>query len=225
LIAVAVILSLGNLYFNFREPPSAPAFEEIRLVDNGRGEPRGQRLLAAGVYFAPLGGFPVDTLRRLSRQIEHAWGIPSALLGEITVEKSARPKGNSQLDAFDLVDQVRRAYVLEAKPGVVIGFVGQDIRAYGTGDFWNYGAVHPDGYAVISTARMNPLSFGEPADPTLLMYRLRKMATRYIAVIHFKLHYSGNPRSVVYEAIRSQHDLDRMTEWPCPDRPTEMIAC
>jgi len=195
------------------------------VADNGSGEPRQQRLEGGAVYFAPMGGFPASVLERLESEVEKTWGLEATVVDEVDIERSAIPAGNSQLDAFDLVSQVRRAYILPSERAAVLGFLTQDVRAYASGDFWNFGAVDPRGYAVISTARMDPLSFGQPPDQDLLMERLRKMTARYIGLTYFQLPYSGDPRSVLFQDIRSLPDLDRLTEWPCPHAPRVMTTC
>jgi predicted Zn-dependent protease len=205
--------------------PTPPrAFQPVKLVPNGKGTPRGVKLDNPGVFLAPFPGFPEKILRKLQIHYEKM-ELPVEVLGEMTIERSAMPAGNTQLDAFDLNDQVARSYLIRQPPTVVIGYLTQDVRAYETGDFWNFGAIDPSGYAVISTARMDPQSFGQPPDERLLMERLRKMTTRYIALDLYGFPRSTDPKSVLYDSIRSLGDLDRMTEWPCADRPGQMVRC
>jgi predicted Zn-dependent protease len=227
-----ILLGLGlgghlpelDFFEQFGSARGVPPSDDIELVPNGRGTPRGVLLSEEGIFFAPFTGFPQELLERLRHHYAEEWGFDVEILGEISIEGSARPEGNSQLDAFELDDQVQRAYLL-TEPGVVIGFLTQDVRAYATGDFWNFGAVNLTGYAVISTARMDPRSFGQPENEGLLMERLTKMTTRYIALVYYQLPRSTDPSSVLFESIRSQADLDGMTEWPCPRRPGYMTAC
>lgn len=223
-ILLAVGLRLILWWNQQRFDIKATRISDPPLVEVGSGQPRGE-LLDGGIYFAPMADFPPEALDELADYYEESWELDVRVLSPITIEASAKPSGNSQLDAFELVDQIQRAYLLDSKPAGVIGFVTYDVRAYPTDDFWNFGAVNPSGYAVISTARMNPLSFGEPADEDLLVERLRKMTTRYIALTYVRLPYSADPRSVLYKPIRSVQDLDRLGEYPCPDKPRRMETC
>lgn len=205
--------------------PSVGRVFDPPVVPTGHGQPRAHELSEPGVYLAPFADFPRSTLVELQAYLEETWDFDSALLGPITIERSAMPGGNTQLDAFDLADQVQRAYKITVSRTAVIGFLSYDVRAYATGDFWNFGAVNPTGYAVISTARMDPLNFRQRRNDALLMDRLRKMMVRYIAVVYYELTYVDDPRSVLYAPIRSSADLDRMTEWPCPTFPRAWSTC
>ncbi len=214
-----------RVFLNDRTSRPPPAFAQVELVANGSAKPRGAILSERGIYFLPLADFPQDLLTDLRRDLADSWGMESHLLDALSIERSARPPGNTQLDAFDLVDQVARAYQTRGGGRTVIGFTTHDIRVYSIGDFWNFGAVNPSGHAVISTARMDPRSFGQSSNDKLLMERLAKLTVRYIGATYHQLGYSTNPESVMYQPIRSQLDLDRMTEWPCPGTPGEWVTC
>jgi hypothetical protein len=59
---------------------------------------------------------------------------------------------------------------------------------------------------------LNPVSFGQPADQALLDTRLRKVITKNIGILYFRLPQSNDPRSVLYKSILGIDDLDRVGE-------------
>ncbi|HVF52979.1 MAG TPA: hypothetical protein VNC78_05155 [Actinomycetota bacterium] len=159
----------------------------------------------------------METLRDHYRD---RWGLDVRILQVMTVEETAQlPSG--QLDAYDLAYQLQRAYEAEVAPVAVIGFTTHDLNQEDLN--FVYGANIAGGYASISTARMDPTP-GDPPDEVLLMERLRKFTTRYIAFTYFDLPLSGNPSSVL-SPLSGTHDLDKQGEFPCPSAPFEMASC
>ncbi len=67
-------------------------------------------------------------------------------------------------------------------------------------------------FAVVSSARMNPVNFDQPNDQALLHTRLRKMITKNIGILYFGLPQNNDPRSVLYRSILGVDELDRVGE-------------
>jgi YD repeat-containing protein len=67
-------------------------------------------------------------------------------------------------------------------------------------------------FAVVSTARMDPLFSKEPADPKIVEARARKMITKDIGLLHYRLQPSYDFSSAVYDYIDDVEDLDNMGE-------------
>src|SRR5215468_4521257 len=95
---------------------------------------------------------------------------------------------------------------------ILIGITAQDM--YIRGKDWRFAFAYsePDRWAVISTARMDPTWYAQPAHPALLRKRLRKMVTRAIGILHFRYAEVSNQRSVMSGPILSLEDLDRIPE-------------
>ncbi len=68
--------------------------------------------------------------------------------------------------------------------------------------------------AVVSTNRMNPITFGEPENQKLLVTRLRKMVMKNISRFHLGYQSSNNPKSVMNGPIGDLNDLDALGEEP-----------
>jgi predicted Zn-dependent protease len=79
---------------------------------------------------------------------------------------------------------------------------------------WAFGFTYrvENRFAVVSSARMNPIILGRPADPVLLQTRLRKMITKNLGILYFHLPQSNDPSSVLYRSILGIDDLDRVGE-------------
>jgi len=167
-----------------------------------------------GVYLVAMGDFSPDTLDQLERHFERRYGLSVQVLDAIDLNENAVDELRGQYVAEELVRLVSERY--RQAPGshaTVIGVTREDMfmRGYPA---WNFvfGYRWPEGgYAVVSTARMNPVNFGEPADEALVMERLRKVATKQIGVLYFGLSPSDDPTSVLYTPL-SVDDLDRMSE-------------
>jgi predicted Zn-dependent protease len=69
-----------------------------------------------------------------------------------------------------------------------------------------------DRFAVLSTARMDPTWFADPANPDLLRKRLRKAATRMIGFLHYGYRETTDRRSVMFGPVLGIDDLDRLHE-------------
>jgi hypothetical protein len=79
--------------------------------------------------------------------------------------------------------------------------------------FWKFAfSLRGRQVGVISSARMDPTFYGLPADEGLALERLRKMAIKNVAILHFGDFESDDERSVLYGEILGTDDLDYVTE-------------
>ena len=76
-----------------------------------------------------------------------------------------------------------------------------------------------DPKAVVSTFRMNPETFGKDRDDGLLFSRARKMVSKYLGLLYYRLAESPDPNSPLYDSILSLDALDKIGE-PLPVTPT-----
>ncbi len=65
---------------------------------------------------------------------------------------------------------------------------------------------------MVSSTRMDPVNFRQPPDPALLHTRLRKMISKNIGIMHYRLPQSTDRNSVLYGPILSLADLDSIGE-------------
>ena len=72
-----------------------------------------------------------------------------------------------------------------------------------------------DPKAVVSSMRMTPEFYGEPANEDVFFSRMRKLVSKYIGLLYYDLPTSGDPSSPMYDSILGPDDLDAMSE-PLP---------
>jgi predicted Zn-dependent protease len=73
------------------------------------------------------------------------------------------------------------------------------------------------GRGLISTFHMNPRTYGEPEEVELLEARLRKMVSKYVALLYYDIPESSDPRSITFGPITSVPALDYINK-PIPVR-------
>jgi predicted Zn-dependent protease len=69
-----------------------------------------------------------------------------------------------------------------------------------------------DRRGIISTFRMNPETFGQPANDDVLFARTRKFLSKYIGLLYYGLPVSDERGNPMYDPIVSLEQLDEITE-------------
>jgi predicted Zn-dependent protease len=166
------------------------------------------------VYFVPLGDIPSLSLQRLVTSYNQKFGLAIKTLPGLPLERSSVDRQRRQLIAEELIEFMKRGYPRLANDprAILIGITEFDmyIRRYNWQFSFSYRAQNR--FAVVSSARLDPVIFGQPADQSLLQTRLRKVITKNIGILYFHLPQSNNPRSVLYRSILGIDDLDRVGE-------------
>ena len=166
------------------------------------------------VYFVPLGDFISPSLVKLVLYYKQKYGLSIEPLAAIKLETPAADFERRQLIAEELIALMKRHYSqLANDPNVIlIGITPGDmyIRQY-TWQF-AFGWRQEGRFAVVSSARMDPVRFGQSPDDELLHMRLRKMITRNLGIMYYGMNQSRNPTSVLYYSIFGLDDLDRLGE-------------
>lgn len=155
-------------------------------------------------YFSALLRRPVGTLMpvALTREVE---GVP-------VVDEQRRQLGADALERL-----VRATYPMlwRDRDVTIIILTGYDLwlesrpnQRYAFGEV----TVHTagGGFAVVSSARMDPAAYGRATDPGLLDRRMRVMVGKYLALLLYGEKPSPDPASPFYNGIQSPEDLDRM---------------
>lgn len=165
--------------------------------------------VAAPVYFAPIGDVPSEETDGLARHYQGKFGLRITVLPELPVPVDAFDADRGQLIGERLLDALASTEAARQDPhATVIGLTSLDI--YTLGEDWNYAySLRRDRFAVVSTARMGDGWF---TDPTRRMQRIRKMVTKNLGVLYYRLPLSDDPGSVLYRSILGPQDLDRASE-------------
>ena len=116
-----------------------------------------------------------------------------------------------QLVAEELVQMLRDRHKGGGRSRVVIGVTSWDM--YIRARPWQFGFSWREApYAVVSYARMDPARLGEPHGEERLLRRLRKMISKNLGVLMFRLGPSTDRTSLMYQDIMGVDDLDRIDE-------------
>lgn len=167
------------------------------------------------IYFVPLGPGASASARDLASHFRQTYKLNTSVLPELPLtDPRLQDNERFQLIAEELVGYLaRKNPKLSWEPGaVVIGVTAQDmyIRAFA----WNFAFGYHEGdrFGVLSTARMDPTWFANPANPELLRKRLRKAAARTVGYLYYGYRENTDRRSVMFGPVLSIDDLDRLRE-------------
>jgi predicted Zn-dependent protease len=162
------------------------------------------------IYFVPLGDFPTDKVQGLRLYYRQKYGLSIKTLARLPLDASVVSSERQQLAAEEVVALMKGAHPeLVADPrAILIGLTDDDM--YIEHYTWQYTfSWRQEGrYAVVSDARMTLARASEELSES----RLRKMVTKNIGVIYYRLAQSGDPRSVLYKNVGGLRELDRMGE-------------
>ncbi|MBI2153396.1 MAG: hypothetical protein HYU24_06775 [Candidatus Rokubacteria bacterium] len=174
---------------------SSPVPQKIYLV--AIGEMRSVRLDGVQAYYKQRYDLTIDLL-------------PSIGLEPVVVDERRR-----QLIAEELIELMKRRYPEHARnaQAILIGITEGDmhIRQFLN---WEFALAYRQNgrFAVVSSAHMDPVNFGRLPDDELLQTRLRKMITRNIGILYYKLPQKSDRRSVMFGPVLGVDDLDSIGE-------------
>lgn len=170
------------------------------------------------VLFVPLGAFPRSEATALARYVRGRLGLRTGVLGAAAIPRSAYDRARKQYVGERLIGLVGRP---ASEPrAVMIGLTVEDMYTKGDPFRFTFSIRSPQGFAVVSRARMDPRVLGLNPDPGLRMRRLQKMVMKNVGALSLGLGLSGNPRSALFNSILSVDDLDYMTDEFRPAAPS-----
>lgn len=185
----------------------AETFEDLVL---SQGRESGKEKL----YLVPLNNFPASSLDRLVTYYKEKTGIEAIPTEPLQLRLAAADKLRQQLVAEEVIGLVKRSHSKLASDPNAILIAVTDEDMYIRKKNWQFAfSYRAEGrFAVVSSARMNPINFGDSADEDLLERRMRKMIMKQIGLLYYQMPTTRNPRSVLFNDIRSVKDLDQMGE-------------
>jgi tetratricopeptide (TPR) repeat protein len=182
------------------------SFEDLALaVRRERGKEK--------LYFIPLNNFASADVKRLVSYYKEKSGIDVITLEPLPLRLAAIDNRRQQQVAEEIVELMKRTYPnLVADPNaVLIGLTNEDMymRKY---DDWQFAFSYwvNGRFGVVSSARMNTNNVGAAPNDEILNRRMRKMVTKAIGMLYYRLPTSNDPKSAMYEDISSVQDLDNM---------------
>lgn len=189
--------------------------DELLSVAGESCDGEGRRLC-----LVPLGLVSTELMLHLTDHYQDEYGIEVTVLTPLSVAPYIVDEEREQIGGTDLIE-----YMVERFPdaagdpdAVMIGVTPIDLFFEERSNWrFAFGArgtpEHPK--AVVSTFRMNPETFGRRPDDEVLFSRARKMVSKYVGLLYFRLEENPDPESPLYDSILSVRDLDRMGE-PLP---------
>jgi len=168
----------------------------------------------ADIYLVPVGHFSSALVSELADYYKQKFHLRVSLLPAIELEDRVVDDNRRQAIAEELIEVIKPKYqhLVTNSKAIVIGLTSTDmyiraVRWQFAFSFRKYGR-----FAVVSSARMDPVNLGERTDDTLLRSRLRKMVTKNIGILYFGHPQNDNPQSVLYSQILGVEELDAVGE-------------
>lgn len=166
------------------------------------------------IYFVPLGEFSSLRMDDLVAYYKQRFGLKIEMLPAVRFENAVVDYGRQQLIAEELIALMKRQYpkIANDPQAFLIGITAVDM--YIRQHTWRFAfSRREEGrFAVVSSARMDPITFGEMPDAELLHRRVRKMISKNIGIMYYQLPQSANRNSVLYGPILDLDDLDTIGE-------------
>jgi len=166
------------------------------------------------VYFVPLDKRQNVLSPALISYYREKYGLELRVLAPVPLPLWTKDESRHQLVAEELVEAIKRAYPqLAANPdAVMIGVTDEDMYISQMNWSYAFGWRQEERFAIVSTARMDPAFDKAPADPAMMAARARKMLTKEIGLLYYRLQPSQDYASALYDSIGGVEDLDDMGE-------------
>jgi predicted Zn-dependent protease len=169
---------------------------------------------SAKLYLVPLGEFPYEVAEELASFYRSKYGIHVETLPNVPISPGAMNRRRRQLIAEGAVEILEEAYpqLKNNSEAIVIGLTIKDM--YIAQVDWQFGFSWraQNKYAVVSVGRMNLPNGKQKVTKELFLSRIRKVVTKNVGILYYKLGASDNPRSVLYRKVGGIRELDNMGE-------------
>jgi predicted Zn-dependent protease len=164
------------------------------------------------VYFVPLFGFPMDLATDLAEDLEKELGIKITVSVHMGLSPKMYNAARNQYDAQFIAEESRTvlrriSYQRKIPFGVILTEKDINMPPF---NLRYYYAVWFNDVSVVSTARMDPRSYGANWNRELLYNRFKKMIKKHIGYGFYRYKSSSNPNSVMYAPVMGMADLDNM---------------
>jgi predicted Zn-dependent protease len=173
---------------------------------------------ARTVYLVPIGDVPQALMEAAAAEARTFQTAP-VILKPIPINYAMVNVGRRQLVAEKVTTRIhseaRARHLKDERAifGVTQAdlFVAQKPRSPFS---FNYGSPGQT-VMLISTARLNPIAYGEPADEALLKTRLRKFVARDLTYLFLRGGGTNNPKCVTYGPMDGVANVDRLGTARC----------
>jgi YD repeat-containing protein len=166
------------------------------------------------VYLVPVDAPDGGWLEPYRDYFRATLALEVTVLPPIAIEPDAFDTQREQAIAESLVDSMRRQLpeIEGDATATVIGVTTHDMYIAGLPWSFAFSFRKDDRFGIVSTARMVPAFRALWPRDGLLATRLRKMLTKNLGLLAYRLPLSDDPTSVLYRGILGTADLDLVEE-------------
>jgi hypothetical protein len=194
-VVVAIVLALAIAVVAFGARPAGRPNRTLPAAANPR------------VLIVPIGDIPLSQLAGLPAEYRAEYGLEMTIAPAIPGVPYGYDLIRRQYAAQDLIGAMTAAHPEETGgTRILVAITAEDMYIRDVDWDWAFALREADRLAVISTRHMS----GRPlADPWELM---RKMLTRELGFLCFKLSPTSDPGDLMYRDVLSVDDLIRMDD-------------
>jgi predicted Zn-dependent protease len=162
------------------------------------------------IYFVPLGDFRPTEIEKLIAYYKSKYGLSIETLPHLAIDSTVMNSERLQLTAEAVIASIKdKNPALANDPqAILIGLTTEDMYIARYDWQFTFSGRQEGRYAVVSNARM---SLGKPSADKAHS-RLRKMVTKNIGILYYRLPPNDDPRSVLYKNVGGISELDAMGE-------------
>lgn len=162
------------------------------------------------LYFIPLGDFPPSEVEKLVAYHKSKYGLSIETMPHLALDSSVMNSERRQITAEAVISSIKEknSVLVNDPQAILIGLTTEDMYIAQYDWQFSFGWRQEGRYAVISNARMG---LGRPSAEKAHS-RLRKMVTKNIGILYYRLRQSDDPRSVLYKNVGGISELDAMGE-------------
>lgn len=216
---VASLALMGTLFSGWFELPPCSRSELNACLEPQAGLASTAQTSCAGsgrrVCFVPLGQVDPDQMRSLVQYYQDEYRLHVGVLTPSAIPEQMVSRDREQIDGESLADYMGTLFAADFNdPDVVlIGLTPLDLYAHDENWRFELGFADWSGPSrgVVSTYRMH-LGILRLVSNERVLSRTRKMVTKYIGLMYYRLPLSKDPTSPMYGQIMGVSDLDDMKE-------------
>jgi hypothetical protein len=221
-------VSSGVLVSGFRARHPVATGRDLPELPIARGSSAGCEEPALRVCLVAVGAAPDIPVDRLARYASTLLASPVGILDPIVLTRHAEglpviEERRGQVGTGAVERLVRSTYPMlwGHRDVMLVILTGHDLwsesrpqqrYAFGAVTVWNGGG----GFAIVSSARMDPAAYGRAGDPGVLERRMQVLLGKYFAILRYGATPNSDPTDPVYNAVQSPADLDRMRAFSPP---------
>ena len=165
------------------------------------------------IYLLPLDDAAASDVRNLPAYYKARLDLNVVILGTQHLGPDTVDTKRNQLFAEKALDSIEQSHsqIMGDLDSAVLGITSQDLNIQTSG--WAFATNYRRGrLGIISTARLHGLPWYAGANPEVYEVRVRKMATKNIALLHYPVDLSSDATSVLATSTFTTADVDKMGE-------------